>query len=134
MKIKSIIILVALVALLTTHVKAQEGFESRIKFLPTPEQGVVKILYAHKINESINIKFKAKNGAITEDRIAGGPYAKGIVKRYDVRPINKKDFWIIISSAEATLTYHVVPSDDKLSFVPSLESKIYHEPLVASNK
>jgi hypothetical protein len=134
MKIKSIIILVALVAFLNTHVNAQEGFESRIKFLPTAEHGVVKILYAHKINESINIKFMGKNGVITRDKIKGGPYARGIVKRYDVRPINKKDFWVVISSDEATLTYHLVPSKDRLSFVPSLESKVYHEPLVASNQ
>lgn len=133
MKIKSVIIIFALVALLTTNVKAQQSFESRVKFLRTNEQGILKILYANKIDQSIKIKFSDKNGVITQDRIKGGPYEKGIVKRYDVSSINKKDFWVEISSAEATLTYHLVPSKDK-SFVASLESMVYHQPMVASNQ
>lgn len=130
MKFKSLII-VGVVALLGARAQAQTD-ESRIKVLPTDKPGVVKVLYAMEVKEPLKVRFLTENQVVIADKIKGY-YPKGILKRYDVRSISRKDFWVEISSPQMSVTYHVVPTKDKLKFASYLESTTYNTVLVKAN-
>jgi hypothetical protein len=133
MKSKIIIVALGLLALLSTRVEAQVSEESRIKILPTSQEGVVKVLYAIETDERLEVRFLDRSGEVTKDVIKGGPYPNGVSKRYDVRNINKNDFWIEVTSPQLSVTYHLIPSKDRKTFVSYLEKATYNHALVASN-
>lgn len=130
MKIRLIIIgLIAAVAA-AGNVYAQDADPSRVKILPTEDPDVIKLHYAIETNEPLEVKFYHGDDIAGRDRIKGGPYEKGISKRYNVRRINHKDFWIEVASPSMTVTYHVVPSKDGKKFTPFLEKVTYNQALV----
>jgi hypothetical protein len=113
------------------NVNAQAPEESRVKILPGPEPGIVKVLYAMEVNHPLEIKFITDRGVITSDRIKG-KYPKGLSKRYDVRRF-KSDFRIELSSPNMTVTFHIFPSQDGLTYKSFLEKTTYNHSMVASN-
>jgi hypothetical protein len=132
MKTKLIVAALAIVGLFSSQVQAQVGDEAKIKILPS-KGGILKVHYAMEINEPITVKFFNRDGILTTDVIAGTHYEKGLMKRYNVKNINTKDFWVEVSSSKMTVTHRVVPSRDKQSFAAYLEKTTYNYPVVASN-
>jgi hypothetical protein len=121
------------IAVAASNVKGQAQEESPIKILPTIEPGVLLVLYALKTDEPLEVIFSNSSGMIDSDRIVG-EYPKGLSKRYDVKCINEKDFWIQVTSSNVEATYHIVPSKDRKTFVPYLEKTTYkHMPLANNN-
>ena len=130
MKIRLIIIgLIAAVAAVG-NVYAQDTDPSHVKILPTGDPDVIKLHYAIETNEPLDVKFYNGNDIAGRDRIKGGPYEKGISKRYNVRKINHKDFWVEVASSSMSVTYHVVPSKDGKEFTSFLEKVTYNQALV----
>jgi hypothetical protein len=131
MKTKLVIAALAIVGLFSSTVQAQVGDEAKIKILPS-KAGILKVHYAMEVSEPITVKFFNRDGVLTTDKIEGD-YANGLMKRYNVKNISTKDYWVEVSSAKMTVTYHVVPSKDKQSFASYLEKTTYNYPVVASN-
>jgi hypothetical protein len=132
MKMKMTIVAIALLALVTT-VHAQETDESRIKILPAGNSRMIKLLYAMELNEPLQVKFFNANGEIASDLIKGN-YSKGILKRYDVKSINTKDFWVEVSTSRGSVTYRVTPSKDTNGLISRLEkTTTYNQVLVRKN-
>jgi hypothetical protein len=133
MKTKLMIAALALVGLFSSQVQAQVGDEAaRIKILPSKD-GILKVHYALEINEPVTVKFFDRDRILATDVISGVNYEKGLMKRYNVKHINSKDFWVEVSSSKVTVTHRVVPSKDKKSFASYLEKTTYNYPVVASN-
>ena len=133
MKTKLIIAAIALVGLFSSQVQAQVGDDAaRIKILPS-KSGILKVHYALEINEPITVKFFDRNGLLATDVIKGTHYEKGIMKRYNVKNINAKDFWVEVSSSKLAVTHRVVPSKDKQSFASYLERTTYNYPVVTAH-
>ena len=121
-----------MVGFFTSHVQAQVTDEAaKIKILPS-NAGILKVHYAMEINEPITVRFFNRDGVVATDVIEGN-YEKGLMKRYNVKNINTRDFWVEVSSSRLTVTHHVVPSKDKQSFASYLEKTTYNYPVVASN-
>ena len=121
-----------MVGFFTSHVQAQVTDEAaKIKILPS-KAGILKVHYAMEINEPITVRFFNRDGVVATDVIEGN-YEKGLMKRYNVKNINTRDFWVEVSSSRLTVTHHVVPSKDKQSFASYLEKTTYNYPVVASN-
>lgn len=131
MKTKLIIAAIAIVGFFSSQVQAQIGDEAKIKILPS-KAGILKVHYAMEISEPITVKFFNRDGILTTDVIEG-VYEKGLMKRYNVKNINTKDFWVEVSSSKMTVTHHVVPSKDKQTFASYLEKTTYNYQVVASN-
>jgi hypothetical protein len=132
MKLKSMIMMVgAMILFAAINVNAQSQDDSRVKILRTPEAGVIKLLYAINTDETLQVKFSTREGEIASDKIKGGPYPKGFLKKYDVSKINSSDIWIEVSSSNMTVVYRLVPSKDRKAFTPYLEKTIYNHELVA---
>lgn len=132
MKTKLVIAGLAIVGLFSSAVQAQMGDEAKIKILPS-KAGILKVHYAMEVSEPITVKFFNRDGGLlTTDKIEG-TYANGLMKRYNVKSISAKDYWVEVSSSKMTVTYHVVPSKDKQSFASYLEKTTYNYPVVASN-
>jgi hypothetical protein len=131
MKTKLVIAAIAIVGFFSSQVQAQIGDESKIKILPS-KAGILKVHYAMEISEPITVKFFNRDGILTTDVIEG-IYEKGLMKRYNIKKINTKDFWVEVSSAKMTVTHRVVPSRDKQTFASYLEKTTYNYPVVASN-
>ena len=100
---------------------AQTLDESRVKFLPTKDNGVIKLHYAMELTEPLKVTFFTKEGEVGGDKIKAGEFPEGISKRYNVDQINGQDFWVEISSSAGTLTYRIETSKDKQTFTPYLE-------------
>jgi hypothetical protein len=132
MKTKLIIAAIAIVGFFSSQVQAQVGDESKIKILPS-KAGILKVHYAMEISEPITVKFFNRDGLLTTDVIEGTHYEKGLMKRYNVKSISTKDYWVEVSSSKLTVTYRVVPSRDKQTFASYLEKTTYNYPVVASN-
>ncbi|HEY0744727.1 MAG TPA: hypothetical protein VGD40_24845 [Chryseosolibacter sp.] len=131
MKTKLIIAAVAIVGFFSTQVQAQIGDEAKVKILPS-KAGILKVHYAMEISEPITVRFFNREGVLATDVISG-QYDKGLMKRYNVKNITSKDFWVEVSSAKMTVTHHVVPSKDQQTFAAYLEKTTYNYPVVASN-
>ena len=130
MKLRLIIIgLIAAVAA-AGNVYAQDADPSRVKILPTENPDVIKLHYAIETDEPLEVKFFHGNDVAGRDRIKGGPYEKGLSKRYNVGKINHKDYWIEVASSSMTVTYHVIPTTDGKKFTPFLEKVTYNQVMV----
>lgn len=101
---------------------AQTSPEERVKILPSNLPGTIKLHYAMKVYEPLEITFFGpQQKVLAQDQINNGQFPNGVSKRYDVSNVNKKDFWIQIRSSENVITYHIIPSKDKKHFTAILE-------------
>lgn len=111
----------------STYVSAQASNEPPVKILSTATPGVIKMLYAEETNEPVMVTFTANDQVVNKDKIRG-EYPNGVSKRYDVSKISKRgEFWVEISSPRMTVTYRVVPSEDRTKFTPVLERTSYNQ-------
>jgi hypothetical protein len=132
MNFKFIIIMTGMLAIASSQLKAQLE-EERVRILPsTVNRDLIKVLYALPTDEPLTVKFMTRSGIADTDKISGGPYPKGISKRYNVRHISDNDFWIEISSSKMILVYRVTVSKDKKTLIPQLEKSVYNHTAVAS--
>lgn len=131
MKLASMITVFAFATMMAFSANAQVTEASRVKILPSGEKGVIKLLFAMKTDESVDVKFYSDGAMMKRDRITGGPYEKGLMKRYDVSSIDNKDYWIEVSSAHLKVTYRVRPSRDRKTFIPHLENATFTNLAVA---
>jgi hypothetical protein len=113
--------------------QAQELLEPAVKILPTSEKGIVKVLYAYPTGQSVNVKFVNEDGLIGSDRILAAAYQNGFTKKYDIRNMGSKSFWVEVSSAKMSVTYKMVASKERGRFVPVLEKNTYLHPLTAAS-
>jgi hypothetical protein len=130
MKTKLIIAAVAILVFFSSSIQAQIKEEAYIKILPS-KAGILKVHYAMAITEPITVKFYNSEGLLTTDIIDGGPYANGLMKRYNVKGINSKDYRVEVSSSKLSVTYKITPSKDKQTFEAKLEKSMYNYPVVA---
>lgn len=112
-------------------VSAQVQEVSRVKILPGPERGIVKVHYANEVTSPLEIKFLTDRGVVGVDRISG-TFPNGVSRKYNVKNLTN-DFRIEISSAQLTLTYLIVPSGNWRTFKSYLEKTTYNHDVVATN-
>jgi hypothetical protein len=124
---------IVMLAALFTSVQAQSLNEPIIKILPSNQPGLLKILYVHDTDRSVDVKFYSNEGLIASDRIKGGTFKKGFLKRYDVSRINSEKFRIEISDESRSLWYTVIGADDDKTFTCVYERSTYPQPVVASS-
>lgn len=125
MKLSQTLSAIAVATMMAFSVNAQVSEGSRVKILPSGDEGVIKLLFAMKTDETVDVKFYADGGMVKSDRITGGPYEKGLMKRYDVSAIDDRDYWVEVTSANIKVTYRVHPNRDRKTFTPHLESVIF---------
>ncbi len=135
MKTRTIIIasVVALFSVSFSSANAQQAGEPSVKILPTDQKGVLKVLYVSDTDQPVEVKFLTKEEVLTSDKIKGTAFQNGFSKKYDVRNITSRNFWIEVSSPSLTVTYKMTESKDRKSYVPILEKTTYNT-LVAANK
>ena len=131
MKTQSII-LVVLVMLFGAAAQAQELNEPAIKILPTSQQGILKVLYTYNSGQPVLVKFSDENTVLFSDRIKADSFKKGFARKYDVRQIAAKTFYIEVSSETVSATYRLTRSEDSDVLTPFLENVSYQYPPVAS--
>jgi hypothetical protein len=131
MKTKAI--LLAGLFLIFGAAQAQEIFEPAVKILPTSEKGILKVLYAYHTGQSVSVKFFNNDGVLLSDRIKAKTFLNGFSKKYDVRMIGSKDFFVEVSSAKVSVVYRMTESKDRKEFIPVLEKATYMNPKVASS-
>ena len=129
-KLTIALLLIAFVAA-TTY--ARQNAEATVKVLPSTQKGVLKILYANDIDQSVEVKFFNDEGIISSDEIKGSVYPHGFLKKYDVRQLKNGNLWVEISSPNLSVTYKLVGSEDH-TITPFLEkSTTTYNHLVAKN-
>jgi hypothetical protein len=133
MKIQTIIAAGLLVILSSAVVptSAQSFDEPAVKILPTTQKGLLKVHYAYDADQGVNVRFYNEQGQILSDEVKGA-FPNGFSKKYDVRNITSKNFWIEVTTANISVTYKLVASKDRETFVPLLEKTAYNH-VVASN-
>jgi hypothetical protein len=132
MKLRQTLTALAVATMIAFSAGAQESDASHVKLLPSRDGSVIKLLFAMKTQETVDVKFFADGGMVKRDRISGGPYEKGVMKRYDVSGINHKDYWVEVTSGNLKITYRVRPSRDRKTFSPQLESATFTNIAVAA--
>ena len=135
MNFRSILMIAAFAAFGAINVNAQINEDlSKVKILRTQDAGVIKMLYAMKTEEPIQVRFITRDGEFQRDKIRG-QFSKGLSKRYDISGIKDQDFWMEISSSTMTVTYRINRSTDRTQFEPVLEKSVHnHLALSATNK
>lgn len=126
-----IILLVGMLAFLSSQLRAQSLDESVVKIVPTSDPGIIKIIYGAETWGPVKVTFVFNNKEVT-DKIEVGSYPKGVSKRYDIRSIKDGNYWIKISSPQLTITYRMTPSRDGV-FSPYLEKSTYYQGIVRRN-
>jgi hypothetical protein len=113
--------------------QAQEIFEPAIKILPTSEKGILKVLYAYNTGQSVRVKFFNEDGVMLSDQIQASSFQNGFLKKYDVRELDLRTFFVEVSSPSVSATYKLTESKDRKSFVPALERASFKNPAIASS-
>ena len=131
MKTQSII-LVVLVMLIGTAAQAQEVNVPAIKILPMPQHGILKVLYAYNSGQPVNVKFFDDDAVLFSDKIKANAFRNGFSRKYDVRNIAAKTFYVEVSSESLSVTYQLTKSEDGNDLIPVLENVYYHYPAMAS--
>ena len=131
MKTQSII-LVVLVMLIGTAAQAQEVNVPAIKILPMPQHGILKVLYAYNSGQPVNVKFFDDDAVLFSDKIKANAFLTGFSRKYDVRNIASKTFYVEVSSESLSVTYQLTKSEDGNDLIPVLENVYYHYPAMAS--
>jgi hypothetical protein len=133
MKLKLVMMMIAMAAFSAIKVKAQQPDESRIKVLKTEKPGVLKLVHALQIEDGVTVDFMTDEGIVSTDEIKGS-FPKGLSKRYDVRKLDK-EFWMEISTPRLSVTYHIIRSNDGKTFTSNLEKAVYkYDVIVASRE
>lgn len=132
MKLKLVMMMIAMVAFSAIKVKAQQPDESRIKVLKTEKPGVLKLVNAQQIEDGVTVTFITDEGIISTDEIKGS-FPKGLAKRYDVRKIHK-EFWIEVSTPRLSVTYHIIPSSDGKTFTSNLETAVHNYDVIVASR
>ena len=132
MKIRFALAALTLIAFAGTKSFAQ-GEEAYVKILPTSIPGVIKLHYALETTQPLEVRFYNDSELVASDRIKGGPFLTGVSKRYNVKNIENKDYWIEVQSEQMTVTYHIMPSKDRKSFTSFLAKAQYNQPMVRRN-
>lgn len=133
---KKSIIIAGLVTLFSTslfNAMAQQASEPAVRILPTNKEGIIKVLYAYDSDQPVEIKFISEGEVLTCDKVKGQTFQHGFSKKYDVRNVKSKNFWVEVSSPSLMVTYKMTESNDRKSYVPILEKTTYNT-LVAANK
>jgi hypothetical protein len=130
MNSKIILLIVTVLSLTGVTASAQSPDDSRVKILPTTERGVLKLLYAQESVEPIRVTFFDHSGEFASDEIQGN-YPKGLLKRYNLRKFDGKDFRMQISNSKMTVIYHITTAKGGKTFNTQLEKTIYNHPMVA---
>jgi len=138
MKKKVTLTLIGIVALLSSvlyaqPISVQAPSAEFVKILPTNKSGVIKVLHAQESASPVSIKFITRDGEVGHDQVVKSKYEKGFTKNYDVSNIQGKDFWIEVSSAETSVTYHIVTDKRKKTFDAYLEKFSYHHTVASNN-
>ncbi len=131
MKTQSII-LVVLVMLIGTAAQAQEVNVPAIKILPMPQHGILKVLYAYNSGQPVNVKFFDDDAVLFSDKIKANAFRNGFSRKYDVRNIASKTFYVEVSSETLSVTYQLTKSEDGNDLTSLLENVWYHYPTMAS--
>ena len=105
--------------------------ESNVKILRT-KPGYIKLLYAMEKTDLITVRFFNENGLLGSDKIKG-VYPSGLLKKYDVRTISHKPYWVEVSSPRVALTYRITPSKDGRTFESTLEKAAYKDAVSRNN-
>lgn len=123
MKTKLTLLAIVTFVAVASSSNAQTSPEERVKILPTNLPETIKLHYAMKVQEPLEVTFfDLHQKVLGKDQINHGQFPNGVSKRYDVSNINKQDFWVQIRSSENVITYHVIPSKDKKYFTAILET------------
>src|SRR5690606_23455664 len=131
MKIRFLILAAALIVAATVNTHAQESPHLRIKVLPS-RPGYAKVIYAMENTNPVTVRFIRNGEVMVTDKITSGPYSKGFQKWYNTEKIGKKNCVIEISDGSTSVTYRIVPFNDKGLFVAHLERFSYTDAYVAS--
>jgi hypothetical protein len=110
MKHLSIIALLAAFTFASGQTIAQSVEENSIKILPGKNANMIKVLYTANSSSPVEVRFSTKEGIVGYDKIKNQP--AGFLKKYDVKHINKHEYWVEVSSANTSVTYHIVPTKD----------------------
>jgi len=133
MNFRSILLIAAFAVFGAINVNAQINEDlAKVKILRTKDAGVIKMLYAMKTEEPIQVRFITREGEFQRDKIHG-QFLKGVSKRYDISSIQDKDFWMEISSSTMTVTYKIKRSSDRSKFEPVLEKSVHNHLALASS-
>ena len=130
MKTKLFAIAIAALTFAGTAAFAQTE-QTNVKILRT-KPGYIKLLYAMEKNDLLVVRFFNENGLVGSDKIKG-VYPSGLLKKYDVRTINSKPYWVEVSSPRVALTYKITPSKDGKTFESTLEKTTYTDTIVKRN-
>ncbi|MFZ6008732.1 MAG: hypothetical protein ACOYXT_00170 [Bacteroidota bacterium] len=121
-----IIVSIGVVLFVVNKLLAQSPEDPAVKILPTAQAGIVKVLFARELNQPLKVEFITEEGMIFTDKIKGGSYPKGLSKRYDVRYLDSKIYWVKISTSHLSVTYRVAVLGNGMAFEPQLESTTYN--------
>ncbi|HTJ51316.1 MAG TPA: hypothetical protein VL443_17775 [Cyclobacteriaceae bacterium] len=124
---------IVMLAVLSTSVQAQSSEIPTIKILPSNQPGLLKILYVHDTDQSVEVKFFNDEGLIGYDKVEGGTFSKGFLKRYDVSRINSERFRIEITDENRSIRYSVIGADDNTTFKCVYERTTYLQPIVTAS-
>lgn len=129
---KTILLLAGmLIALTASFAVFAQSTDPAVKILPAAEQGTLKVVYAHNSRNNVVVKFIDENGLLKTDRIKAGSFNNGFLKKYDVRHIQSRNFWVEVSSGDLTVRYKLI-HDNTGKLVPYLEQTTYNHPMVAT--
>ena len=131
MKTQSII-LVVLLMIFGTAAQAQEINEPAVKIVPMPQHGILKLLYAYDLGQPVLVKFFDEEAVLFSDKIKADAFKNGFSRKYDVRQIASKTFYVEVSSETISVTYRLTRSEDGNVLTPILENASYEYPSVAS--
>jgi hypothetical protein len=132
MKTQSIIFAGLLMISGVMTARAQEINEPAVKILPTAKHGIIKVLYAYNSRQSVRVRFFDEDGELLTDKIKANEMDNGFIKKYDVRNIASKVFFVEVSSEAMSFIYKLTASPDGKGLTPVLENASYQYPAVAA--
>lgn len=131
MKTKLMTLLIVALGFATINAGAQVADASRVKILST-QPGILRLIHAIPVDESINVKFIDDEGVILSDEITGF-FPKGVSKKYDVRKLGRKEFRMEITTSNLIVTYRIVTSKDRKTITPYLEKTVQNYVMASRN-
>src|SRR5687768_7431134 len=132
MRPRLIIVLIGMLTFLGNNIQAQDLHETLVKIVPTANPGIIKIIYGAETLGPVSISFVTNKGEVGSDKIKVGSYPTGISKRYNIKSISDRGFWVKVSSPQLSVTYRVSPLDNG-SFTTTLEKASYYQAIVRRN-
>lgn len=81
----------------------------------------------------VEVSFIDESGVVDSDNIDKQSQGNGFSKKYNVKALAYKPFWMEISADGISVRYKVVKSGDRKRLIPMLAQTTYTYPLVASN-